>query len=174
VVTLPTGAFVGDVVRIYQGTTLIGQSPALTGNIAENGTVTVPVNSAFVGDGIKNISASLVMAGIESAKSDAIAVYIDTTVPNTAGQLSGAQLSDGYLNLLESSNGLTLSGLAEPGSTVTVTFAQASSAIAVTNNTAVAASNGAWSMRPSKWPRGWPTTWPWCSTTRIGTRALLG
>ena len=95
-----SGAAPGDVVKIWDGESLIGSSI-----VGPDGSWRVPV--VVVGDGDHNLSASFTdPAGNESAKSAPIAVDLDTTAP---GAPAAGSLTDGNSQDL-SHGGLTNSG----------------------------------------------------------------
>ena len=88
-----TGGTPGDVVKAYDGATLIGSAV-----VGADGSWTIP--GAISGDGEHDLSASYTdPAGNESAKSAPIAVDLDTTAPDaptpTLADSNGLDLTHG-------------------------------------------------------------------------------
>ncbi|KMV67105.1 hypothetical protein AI28_24075, partial [bacteria symbiont BFo1 of Frankliniella occidentalis] len=112
-----SGAAPGDVVKIWDGESLIGSSI-----VGPDGSWSVPV--VVVGDGDHNLSASFTdPAGNESAKSAPIAVDLDTTAPGApaAGSLTDGNAQDLSAGGLTNSPEMNMSGSGgTAGDTVTL------------------------------------------------------
>ena len=107
----------GDVVKIWDGATLIG-----SGVVGADGSWNVPV--VVVGDGEHDLSASFTdPAGNESAKSAPVAVELDTTAPSApaVGELTDGNGLDLSAGGLTSNGDLNMSGRgAVPGDVVKI------------------------------------------------------
>ena len=116
------GAVPGDLLKLYDGETLVGSAI-----VAPNGSWTVPTNIS--GDGVHNLNASLTdPAGNESLRSAPAPVDLDTTAPTTTLTLDD--------------NAPSLSGVTEANALV---FIYEGSTLLASQR---ADANGDWSWRP--------------------------
>jgi VCBS repeat-containing protein len=101
-VTLPqfniTGVTSGAVVKLYNGATVIGQATA-------SGTSVLITATSALAQGAHNITASQTIGGTESAKSTALAVTVDTTVPGFFVSSPSGQANVGVPYTFDMQNG---------------------------------------------------------------------
>ena len=115
-----TGAVAGDTLTINWGGQTVNYT-LVAGDISGNSaTVTVPVATITAqGDGTFDVTAALTdAAGNAGANSTATSVTVDTLAPAVA--ITTIEGGDDLINAAEAAGGVTVSGTAEIGSTLTV------------------------------------------------------
>ncbi len=123
--TLNGTAEAGATVRIYDGTTLVGEAVA-----DNNGNWSLPQTSVALTDGQHNFTVTATdAAGNTSAASPITSIVVDTVAPGVPSSLAVVN------------NGTRVTGLAEAGSTVTIT-----SADGTVLGTATASGNGTFTV----------------------------
>jgi hypothetical protein len=129
--TITGAAEAGSTVRLYEGDTLLGSAVA-------NASAAWSITSAALGQGVHDLHATATdLAGHVSALSDPISIEIDSSAPAIPGILPVA--SDDRINAAEKAAGQLISGVAEPGSQVSVAWGSA------TRTANANAGDGAWS-----------------------------
>jgi len=131
------GAVPGDLLKLYDGDTLVGSAI-----VAPNGSWTVPTNIS--GDGIHNLNASLTdPAGNESLRSAPAPVDLDTTPPDAPliSDLIDAKNQDSLANDLTNNGNLVVSGRgAVPGDLLKLYDGE------TLVGSAIVAPNGSWTV----------------------------
>ncbi|MFN6050575.1 MAG: Ig-like domain-containing protein, partial [Planctomycetia bacterium] len=132
-VPIPAGASVGDVIELYDGTTLVG-SITLDSTILSTGTVTF--NLTGVTSGSHNYTSTLTntSSGLTSSPSPALVVDVSTTIP-TAPVITPLAITKNQTP--------TISGTAPANSTVTLTIGTG------TPLTIMKDANGNWTYPPT-------------------------
>ncbi|MGX9355220.1 beta strand repeat-containing protein [Roseobacteraceae bacterium S113] len=111
--------------------------PAVIANASGQWSVTLPAGTLPTGE--TSVAMSVVATDdAGNSTSDSGTIQIDTLV-NSLSMTSTPGGADGVINAVESQNGVTLSGMVEPGSTLNVTMGSVTRAATV-------AANGSWSV----------------------------
>ena len=115
-----TGAVAGDTLTVNWGGQAVTQLLVAGDITASSVTVTVPATTITAqGDGTFDVTATLTdAAGNPSANSAATSVTVDTVAPAVA--ITTIEGGDDLINAAEAAGGITVSGTAEIGSTLTV------------------------------------------------------